>query len=65
MPNLCPHCSAAAAVARVTLHRKPWANSPAVWLSGQWSDFQALIAAGMAQQTPDGWHVPTAAFPVA
>lgn len=59
----CPHCSANAAASRVTLHRKPWAGSPEIWLGGPVSDLQTLIAADMAERLPNGWHVPTNSFP--
>ena len=55
----CPHCSADGAARRVTLHTRPWAGSPDVWLGGQVSDLQILIAAGMAERLPNGWYVPT------
>jgi hypothetical protein len=60
---LCPACSAQAAAGRVTLHREPWATSPAPYLSGMIADLMALRAAGMAQRDPAGWWIPTAAFP--
>ena len=59
----CPHCAPHAAASRVTLHRKPWGESPAIWLGGPVSDLQTLIAAGMAERLPNGWHVPTNLFP--
>ena len=54
---------AAPAASRVTLHTKPWSESPAVWLSGVATDLRALVAAGMAERLASGWHIPTNAFP--
>ena len=59
----CSHCAPHAAASRVTLHSKPWAGSPAIWLSGPGSDLQTLVVAGMAERLPNGWHVPTSLFP--
>lgn len=55
--------SAKAAASRVTLHRKAWAGSPAIWIGGACSDLQKLIAAGMVERLPSGWHIPTNLFP--
>lgn len=55
--------SSTAAARRVTLHRKAWSTSPAVWIGGASSDLQKLIAAGMVERLPSGWHVPTTLFP--
>jgi len=59
----CPHCAPHAAASRVTLHRKAWGGSPAIWIGGACSDLQKLIAAGMVERLPSGWHIPTDLFP--
>lgn len=51
-----------AAKARVTLHRKPWSNSPAIWLGGPIADLMRLADAGLAERNAAGWWVPTPAF---
>lgn len=41
-----------AAKTRVTLHRKPWSNSPAIWLGGPIADLMRLADAGCGYPHP-------------
>ena len=59
----CSHCAPQAAASRVTLHRKPWGNSPVPYLGGPISDLITLAGAGMAERRADGWFIPTSTFP--
>lgn len=59
----CPACRALNAAESVTVNLKPWAGSPAPWLSGYFSDLESLIAQGMARRNSSGWIEPTEKFP--
>jgi len=66
---LCECCKARldtvdGALARVTVHRRAWGNSPAPWIGGPWSDLDILIRAGLVTRDPAGWHSPAANFPL-
>ena len=45
--------------AQVKIMRKPWANSPAVWIRGNASALLDLAALGYATRNPAGWYEPT------
>jgi hypothetical protein len=67
MPASCPYChrypEPATALADLTLHRKPWGRSPALWISGPLAALLDAKRAGYITMSPSGWYVPTATYP--